>query len=208
MPVNYQYFTPAKKTRCRFSVQGSRFIGTLAPAESESIAMKIIDAVGAEFPDATHHAYALRLGSGSVLIERFSDDREPAGTAGAPMLQVLKGQKLSDVLVIGTRYFGGTKLGIGGLTRAYRECARSSISEAVLVKKEALLLYDLKLHYQDLGAVTRVLKSHEGAVIFSEFGENVNLTISLPLRLTESFIARIKEVCCGRGSHAIREGFR
>lgn len=205
MPGDYQYLTPAKKSRCRFFVQGSRFIGTLVPAEEESLALKIIDAVGAEFPDATHHAYALRLGYGSNLIERSYDDREPAGTAGAPMLQILKGQNISDALVIGTRYFGGTKLGIGGLIRAYGECARTSIAEAVLIKKETLLVYDLKLHYQDLGAVTRVLESHEGTVISSEYAENINLTVSLPLRLSASFLARFKGACRGRGSHAIRE---
>jgi uncharacterized YigZ family protein len=200
MNSEQSYFSPAGKASCRFSVQGSRFIATIAPAATEDMARSVRTAVEAAYPDATHHPYALRVGSGSNLLERSSDDREPAGTAGAPMLQVLQGKNISDAIVIGTRYFGGTKLGIGGLTRAYRQCARQGLEEAALIEKEPLEKYILKISYEDIGAVTRLLESINGTIVSATYGEKVALEATLPLRRGSSFRASFQEVCRGRGS--------
>lgn len=203
------YFSPAGKIKCSFSVQGSRFIATVAPAADEKTARSVLEAVQAKYPDATHHPYALRIGSGSEQLERSSDDREPAGTAGAPMLQVLQGRNISDLIVIGTRYFGGTKLGSGGLTRAYRECARRGLTEAKLIEKEPLEKYLLKIAYEDLGAVTRLLESFNAAIVSAAYSEEVALEVTLPLRRVTSFRSAFQEACRGRGN-CIRQqqGFR
>lgn len=202
------YFSPAGKISCRFSVQGSRFIATLAPAVTEDIARSVLAVVETAYRDATHHPYALRVGSGSDLLERSSDDQEPAGTAGAPMLQVLQGRNISDAILIGTRYFGGTKLGIGGLTRAYRECARQSLNEAKLIEKEPLEIYFLKISYEDIGTVTRLLESINGSIVSATYGEEVMLEVTLPLRQGSSFRAAFQEACRGRGSCVRQQGFR
>ena len=194
------YFAPVKKVRVRFTLSGSRFIATLIPTAREEKAREAISAVSGEFPDATHHAYAYRIGYAGRLIERAFDDREPAGTAGAPMLQYLGGNNISDVLVIATRYFGGTKLGVGGLIRAYRDCARFSVEDARLVSREPLDSIILQLSYEDLGVVKRLLENHEGSNISLEYGEKVDIKADLPTRLTEQFLAAFQSACRGRCS--------
>ncbi len=198
MPTDHFYYAPFKTNRTRFIVHGSRFIATLAPAANESSAREIISSVAAEFPDATHHAYAYRIGS--ALIERSSDDREPAGTAGPPMLQVLKGKNVSDVIVIGTRYFGGTKLGIGGLTRAYRDCALRSLEDADLRKKEPLDRYLLKLAYEDLGAVTRLIESLDGAITGIDYSDSVMIKVQIPIRNSTALLQGFDSASRGRGT--------
>ncbi len=193
------YMAPARKARCRFTVQGSRFIGTLLPSAAEDDVGEAILRLQSEYPDATHHAYAFRIGTGSSLVERSSDDGEPAGSAGPPMLQVLQGRNISDAVVIGTRYFGGTRLGIGGLTRAYRDCARFSLEETVLKKKEQLDKYELNLDYEALGPVNRLIESLEGKISAADYTDSVKLTVTIPARLGQEFTAGFEAVCRGQG---------
>ncbi|MGM0688622.1 MAG: IMPACT family protein [Bacillota bacterium] len=192
------YLSPARRVRHRFSVQGSRFIATLTSANTEAAAKKIIESVSMEFPDASHHTYAYRIGSGSALIERVQDDREPAGTAGAPMLQVLQGKNVSDAVIIGTRYFGGTRLGIGGLKRAYRDCARITLKDEDLRTVEVLDSYSLKLAYEDLGSVTRLIKSSSGKITGIDYSEMVVIRIQIPARLSPALLEGLESVSSGR----------
>ncbi len=200
MTADKPYYSPATKTRTRFTVQGSRFIATLAPADDEKIVLDIIKQVSAEFTDATHHTYAYRIGSGRAMLERSSDDREPAGTAGAPMLQVLQGNNVSDALVIGTRYYGGTKLGIGGLTRAYRDCARQALADANLKKKEILIKYSLQMAYEDLGSVTRLIETLQGIIIGTDYSDTVSVIVQIPACQSEALQQGFDSACRGRGS--------
>ena len=185
--------------RIRFTEQGSRFIGTMAPAADETAARKTLEAVAAEMPDATHHAYAIRVSSGLSLAERAGDDGEPAATAGAPMLQLLQGHNISDAVVIGTRYYGGVKLGIGGLTRAYRDCARLCLEKAALKKKEPLVCLCLQLSYEDLGSVNRLLQSMEGKIDNIYYTDDVEMQVLLPGRLKLDFTASFESATRGRG---------
>ncbi|MDW7740415.1 MAG: YigZ family protein [Bacillota bacterium] len=194
------YLSPRTKKVSRFTVQGSRFIAKIAPCSSEEEAQRLLSEVVDEYPDATHHAYALRIGMKSTLIERANDDGEPAGTAGAPMLQFLKGKNISDVLIVGTRYFGGIKLGIGGLTRAYRDCARISLEQSDLTRKESLSDYILEFNYEDLGAVTRIVESSGGTIIASEYSDKVLLKARIPSRSDLTFTEGFESACRGRGT--------
>ena len=196
------YHAPISSKRVCFSVRGSRFIATLAPAADENTARKVIEKVSTEFPDATHHAYAYRIGSGSDTIERSSDAREPAGTAGPPMLRVLQGGNVSDAVIIGTRYFGGTKLGIGGLTRAYRDCARKALETAKLTTKEPLTTYKLELAYEELGVVSRLVESLEGTVLNINYSDYVEIMVSIPRREEEAFKSGFESACRGHGKLA------
>ena len=193
------YLSPRRALRSSFNEQGSRFIADLAPVCSMQKAKEFIEKIRAEFPDATHHTYAYRIGAGSALVEQASDDREPAGTAGAPILQYLQGHLISDAVLVATRYFGGTKLGIGGLTRAYRNCARIACEAAHLDLKEPLVKYTLQFKYEELGAVTRLVESLGGRVLDVVYGDAVGLTLELPLRSSCSFQERYKAVCRGGG---------
>jgi uncharacterized YigZ family protein len=197
--VEGKYLSPRKVVRKSFSEQGSRFIADFAPATSLQEARVFIEKIRAEFPDATHHTYAYRIGAGSALVEQASDDREPAGTAGAPILQYLQGHQISDAVLVATRYFGGTKLGIGGLTRAYRNCARIACEAARYDSKEPLVKYALKFKYEELGAVNRLAESLGGRVITVVYGNAVNYNLELPLRAAELFRERFNAVCRGGG---------
>lgn len=193
-----KYLSPRRVVRSSFSEQGSRFIADLASACSTQEAKEFIDKVRAEFPDATHHTYAYRIGSGSTLVEQSSDDREPAGTAGAPILQYMQGHQISDAVLVATRYFGGTKLGIGGLTRAYRNCAKIACEAARLDLKEPLVKYTLQFKYEELGAVTMLVENLGGRILEVVYGDAVTLTLELPLRTSVLFRERFKAICRGR----------
>jgi uncharacterized YigZ family protein len=199
MSETYKYFTVTGPTRAQFTVEGSRFIGSLAPAATEARAQKFIDSLKAAFADATHNTYAYRIGTGPALIERAADDREPAGTAGLPMLQVLQGAGVSDSVVVGTRYFGGVKLGIGGLTRAYRQCARGCLEQASLSEKEQLSRYLLTTAYSELGPLSRHIESLGGEIIKVNYTDMAMVTAMVPTRLSDELLTGFRELSRGRG---------
>ena len=200
MPGDQFYYSIKEPVRARFTVSGSRFIATLAPAASVEEALDFVDTIKAEFHDATHNTYAYRIGAGSSLQERAHDNREPAGTAGQPMLQALQGANISDAVVVGTRYFGGVKLGLGGLTRAYRNCVRESLALATLVERVPRVRFRIDAAYAALGAVTRHIESLSGEIISVEYGESVVVTASLPERLAEKASGGLEELLRGHGS--------
>jgi len=145
-------------------VKGSRFLGRAFHAEDEAAADGHLDAVRRAHHAATHHCWARRLGGDGPASDRYDDDGEPSGTAGAPMLAVLSGGDLRNALVVVTRYFGGTKLGTGGLARAYADAARAALDAAPrrTVWHEATVRVECA--YDDMGAVEAVL-AREGSRI-------------------------------------------
>ena len=117
------------------SFKNSRFIGTAGPAASVAAAQEFINSIRDRYPDASHHAYAFSVGFGATVTEGMSDDGEPSGTAGRPVLAVVKGSGLGDVAVVVSRFFGGTKLGTGGLVRAYTQTAQQVLGELQTTRK-------------------------------------------------------------------------
>ncbi len=196
---DYFYITPAGPVEEQFTVKGSRFIATLAPVSTEKQVKALLSKVAEKYSDATHHTYAYRLGAGAALIERASDDREPAGSAGAPMLQVLQGRNISDVVIVGTRYFGGTKLGIGGLTRAYRDCVRYCLEQARMKKKEQQVQLTLYFPFEQIGVVNRLLNLYEARQVDLKYTEQVKMIIRLPFRQSAPFEEDFQAVCRGQG---------
>ena len=196
----HTYYIPTGKIRTTFNVQSSRFIASLFPVHSEEEVKEALKVVAAEFPEATHHTFAYRIGSGSTLIERASDGREPAGTAGSPMLQLLQGKNISNILIVATRYFGGTKLGIGGLTRAYRDCARLVADEAKLVMKVPLKSFQLEIIYSDLGAVSRLAQSLGATIAGIDYSDKVIIHLTLPARESENLLKGFDSATRGGGN--------
>lgn len=129
------FHTLASARRAETRERASRFIATARPARDSAEARAGIEAVAAEFPDATHHCWAYRLAAAGGDVERAHDAGEPAGTAGPPILQAIRGAGLRNVLVVVSRYFGGTKLGKGGLARAYRAAARTVLEGAERIEE-------------------------------------------------------------------------
>lgn len=157
-------------------INKSRFIGYASPINSEDEAIEFINKIRKKHSDATHNVYAYVYGDNSN-IQRFSDDGEPSGTAGMPVLNVIKLEDLRNVVVVVTRYFGGIKLGAGGLVRAYTKGAKIGIDSGIIVDKT--LYYDLlvEIDYTLLGKVENELTKNNYIIKDKIYGENVTLNI-------------------------------
>ncbi len=153
------YTAPAGEARAEIREKGSRFLAVVGPAADEAAAKARLAALERELPDATHHCWAWRLGS--PARERAADAGEPAGTAGVPMLQVLRGAGLSDVLAVVVRWFGGTKLGKGGLARAYAAAVREALPGLPLAARVPTASLAIEIPYDKVGAVKRLLRPPE-----------------------------------------------
>jgi len=169
----------AEQTCCELKIKDSRFIGTIAPVWSEGDAHAFLTRIRAEYRDASHNVFAFRVLDSRRLLERQSDDGEPSGTAGRPILDVVEGAELVNVCVNVTRYFGGTLLGTGGLVRAYQAAARAAISLARTAEFRRLLPARLTMPYNVYDKFTHTARSysHRYIVTDSSFAEDVDLTI-------------------------------
>ncbi len=180
-----------------FKVKGSGFIADIIPVSDKEAVDHALSAIRKEFYDATHHCFAYRLGpTGSVL--RAADDGEPSGTAGKPILLILTSAKLTDVLLVVTRYYGGTKLGTGGLARAYAESAQQAVSMAKI--KQILLMQEISLtySYDDSSHVERMLSQYEAIKGESIYLDSVQMKVQLRKSKVGPFIAQITESLHGR----------
>ena len=187
----YSYNTIETPVRTKIAVGACRFYASLTPCSEESEARSFLSAVKEELPGATHHAYAYRLGMGDNLLARYDDDGEPAGTAGPPMLGVLEKADITNVIVVGTRYFGGVKLGIGGLVRAYRSCAEAGVDAARICTREFKSRLAIRVSYDYLGGVIREVEAAEGEILRFNYGQEVFLEIEVPMRNVQGLPGRI-----------------
>jgi len=165
-----RYPIPAAETRVEIQVLNSRFIATAAPAFSVDEARAFIARVRAEMPGASHHVPAYVVGHGASVIAHSSDDGEPSGTAGRPALAVLHGADIGDVVIVITRYFGGTKLGTGGLVRAYSAAAARAAAAAGSTPIVVLARVPLALPFARLGLRDEIASLFPGAVLEGEYG--------------------------------------
>ena len=157
----------------------SRFIGYICHAETEAEANAFVQEIKKKHYDARHNCFAYVLGEQQSTL-KFSDDGEPGGTAGKPILEVINGAGLCDVCIVVTRYFGGTLLGTGGLVRAYTDAAKACIRATEIVKKQLVIPVDALVNYNDLGKVQYLLNSENIKIIDSDYGENVRLKVEIP----------------------------
>ena len=164
---------PAREGHGEYEEKRSRFIGGVYPVKSESEVSDIIASLKKKYWDARHTVYAFRLADGTA---RFSDDGEPHGTAGKPVLAVLDGEGYSDCLITVTRYFGGTLLGTGGLVRAYTEAAKAAAADAGKEKLVPLGRWRVDCAYGQYDRLVRELGENGAFDIFAEFGEKVSVT--------------------------------
>lgn len=171
------YLAPAREARGEFRDRGSRFLAVVGPAIDEGELRQRLDALAAELPDATHHCWAARLGA--PPLERSSDAGEPSGTAGVPILQVLRGAELCDVVAVVVRWFGGTKLGKGGLARAYAAATREALATLPIIRKVPTVEVTLELPYDRLGAVKRLIHPPEVELVGEEYGAHVRLRFAV-----------------------------
>jgi len=193
-----RYLIPAGTVRVETEVSRSRFIATLGMAETAEAARAFIAGVRAEMPDASHHVYAFRVGYGASVIEGLSDDGEPSGTSGPPIMAVLRGAPVGDVVLVVTRYFGGTKLGTGGLVRAYGDAARTAIAALKTVEKIQMSRLRVVLPYNYYERVKILAVKHHATIDLEEFAADVTLEITLPTESVAQFGAALREMSAGR----------
>jgi uncharacterized YigZ family protein len=169
------YPSPAGESWGEIREKGSRFLAWIGPAGGEDAARAALDRLTREYPDATHHCWAWRLGA--PPRERSSDAGEPSGTAGVPILQVLRGADLSDAMAVVIRWFGGTKLGKGGLARAYAAAAREALAGLPTVLRVPTVRVALEIPYEKVGAVKRLIHPPAVELESEEYGERARLAL-------------------------------
>lgn len=175
----------------------SRFIAEVFPVETEQDAAGIIEETRKKYWDARHHCYAFVLGAGGE-ISRCSDDGEPPGTAGRPILEVLTGRGLKNVLVIVTRYFGGTLLGTGGLVRAYTEAAQAGIAASRVITKEAGHRITVTADYNGAGKLKHLLEQRDIGVYDTQYTEQVQMILLVPTGQCDRIVGDITEATAGQ----------
>ncbi len=174
------YAAPAEIFRSEMEIKKSIFITHIIPITSEDEAMERLGELRKKYKDATHNCFAWRIGTERVL-EKSSDDGEPQGTAGHPMLHVLQMKELTNVLAVVTRYFGGIKLGAGGLTRAYSGALAEAVAAAPIVTYTPYMKYALTIPYSAVGGFENYVKDKDIRVTDRAFAADVTLTfLTLP----------------------------
>lgn len=191
------YPIPARESRTEIRVSNSRFIATLAPVFSVEEAKAFVARIKEEFSDASHNVPAFVVGHGPAVTAHCSDDGEPSGTAGRPMLAVLQGSGLGDAAVVVTRYFGGTKLGTGGLVRAYSDAVRAVLAETPRAAKVPTHTVMLALPYSLLEQVRLLVAAHHGRIEEETFAADVTLTATFTVARFPAFQDALRELSHG-----------
>ncbi len=204
MPEAYR--TVAGPAEARFEIQGSEFIGYVAPAESVEAAEAFVADIEERHADATHNVPAYRVPAGDpsatrpgdvMLREWASDDGEPTGSAGKPALNVLVQQDVRNVVVVVTRYFGGTELGVGGLARAYSRAVKDSLEAAGVVREEPHERFSVTVDYDDSGTVRGIIES-AGVEFEAHYEERASFDVRVPVQDAPDLRDRLRSATSGR----------
>jgi uncharacterized YigZ family protein len=191
--VSTAYRTVARTGEAEVEVKRSRFRGHVERVDSEPAAREVVERIRKQHWDARHHCSAFVLGPDAAVV-RSSDDGEPSGTAGAPMLEVLRGCDLSDVVAVVTRWFGGTLLGAGGLVRAYGEAVRAALDAAGVRERRLWQRYDVPADHADAGRLEGELRARGVRVLGVDYTERALLRVAAP---SEDFAAVLAGLTAG-----------
>ena len=194
--MSEEYRTVAGRGQARFEVQGSEFIGHVAPAETVEAAEEFVAAIREQFPDATHNVPAYRVRA-DPFREYQSDDGEPSGSSGKPALNVLTQREIENVVAVVTRYYGGTNLGVGGLARSYSQAVKEGIDDAGVVTERPHERFSIETEYDDSGTVRGILES-EGVEFEAEYDATVSFEVRVPEDEANALRDRIRSATSGR----------
>jgi uncharacterized YigZ family protein len=203
MSAPSSYLTIARAGDVETEVRRSRFLCRLRRVDDEAGARAVVDEARREHWEARHHCSAFILGPAGE-VQRASDDGEPAGTAGAPMLEVLRGREVSDVVAVVTRYFGGTLLGAGGLVRAYSDAVRAALDDVGVLRRRRLRLLDVTAEHADAGRLQHDLRARGVVVQDVTYAERAILRIAVPDDAVDDLRETLAELTSGavRGREA------
>ena len=192
------YLTIARDGETELEVKRSRFLCTVERVGSEDDARAVVERLRRQHWDARHHCSAFVIGPGGQ-IARSSDDGEPSGTAGAPMLEVLTGHEVSDVVAVVTRWFGGVLLGTGGLVRAYGDSVRSGLDAVGTLRRVLVLEHELVVSHTEAGRLDHELRSRGVHVLDTDYGAEVTLRLGVPADDQEGLAPLVAELTAGGG---------
>lgn len=190
------YLTVARPALVETEVKRSRFLCRIERVTTEEQARAVVEEERKSHWDARHHCSAFVLGP-SAQVQRSNDDGEPSGTAGAPMLEVLRGREVSDVVAVVTRWFGGVLLGAGGLVRAYSDAVRAGLDEAGVRERRLLHRYDVEVPHAEAGRLEHGLRAHDVAVLGVDYGAQVRLRVAVPAEDAERLPRLLAELTGG-----------
>lgn len=193
-----RYRTIYKMGEDEILIKKSRFIGYAMPVETEDEAIKFIEEIKTKHRDATHNVYAYVLGEDSN-VQRFSDDGEPSGTAGIPTLEVIKKEDLRNVVVVVTRYFGGIKLGAGGLIRAYTKGAKIGLEAGVIVENTLHYRLKVRIDYTLYGIIENYLMTKDYLIDDIVYDDAVNIYVYINFSEVDYFKKTITDLTSGNG---------
>ena len=194
----YDYLTLRNEASDEFYEKRSRFIGYAKPVKTQEEAIDFINSIRSKHWDATHNVYAYVLREGRT--RRYSDDGEPSGTAGVPVLDVLLKENLTDCAVVATRYFGGVLLGTGGLVRAYSHTSKIAVDAAGIIKMSVCSVMSVECDYNFYGRLASLIPSFKGVSINTDFGENVAVTFYVPSENEKRFCESLTDLSFGKYS--------
>lgn len=170
----------------------SRFIGQIMPVYSEEEAYAFVEKIKKKHYDARHNCFAFSIGDEMPLL-RFSDDGEPQGTAGKPILEVINGSEIHNICIVVTRYFGGTLLGTGGLVRAYTDAAKEALANCQTKRKQRIYPVTIKTDYTDMGKIQYIIGNMDIRVVDKVFTNDVEFILEVPVELCDKLVAEVTE---------------
>jgi uncharacterized YigZ family protein len=173
-----EWVTITQRAEDETKVRGSKFIAVALPVETRQQALDAVEASRKEHFDATHHCYAYRLGAGGDE-SRSSDDGEPSGTAGRPILAAIERSGMTGIIVVVTRYFGGTKLGVGGLARAYGGAAENVLSKTTPVTRYEMCPLEVAFPHAMVSAVMHAVTQCRAKIVDTAYDEEVHMTLAI-----------------------------
>ncbi|MCI6457596.1 MAG: YigZ family protein [Clostridiales bacterium] len=189
-----------------YIVEKSTFIGYAKPIKTEEEAIEFVNEIKKKHKDATHNVWAYTVGE-NMNIQRYSDDGEPQGTAGIPTLEVIKKEDLRDVVVVVTRYFGGIKLGAGGLVRAYTKGAKVGIEAGIVIEKVKYTEVKIKIEYTQLGRIQNEIMNLGFKVKDTIYSEDVEIIVYSKIEDVQSLTDRMIDITSGTADVSIGEEY-
>jgi len=179
-------------------IKGSRFIGSIFRVSSKNEAEKELEAIRKKNYNATHNCFAYIVNAKQGVVTRYSDDGEPSGSAGRPIMNVVESNNLTNVLVVVTRYYGGTKLGTGGLARAYSEATKEVIAHSNIIDIEIKKKLEFSYDYDQTSMVMNLVNKYEANIIEENYGNNASMSIKINKAFIQTFTDEIFDKSNGK----------
>lgn len=190
-----EYFVPTGFGEAEYEEKRSRFIGHIRPVESEEEARQFVTDMKKKYHDARHNCWCYRIRGGAV---RYSDDAEPQGTAGLPMLEILQREGVENAVCVVTRYFGGVLLGTGGLLRAYQKAAKSALETAGISVVRQWVEMAIRCSYSDFEKVRTEIEKMDGVISDTQYGENVQITALINEGMEGTLTEKLRDRTAGK----------